>query len=130
MNSPYFSSRLGWINCDHPITSSLFKREIKYDELRFTNYPKDGFTQTYLLLKKRKAIANPSGDNSNPVFYSLPKNAEATLFSYKLVNGQIWYLQSDVNTSDGIITLGNYTPMNDVDDLNEKIDALLSTYAN
>jgi hypothetical protein len=82
------------------------------------------------LLKKRKAIANSNGYTPNPIFYNLPRNAEATLFSYKLVNGQIWYLQSDVNTSDGIITLGNYTPMNDVDDLNEKIDALLSTYAN
>lgn len=128
MRSPFFASKIGWINCDHPISGGL-KRNNK-QVISFANYPKDGYTKTYLLLKNKKAIANPGGSEENPVFYNLPRNAEATLFSYKLVNGKIFYFQTDVNTSTDIISLGIYEPLKDVDALVGKIDGVTSPYLN
>ncbi|MFM9944158.1 MAG: hypothetical protein ACKVQB_02875 [Bacteroidia bacterium] len=129
MKSPFFSSRVGWINCDHPIVRSPLMFNTSQN-VTFTNYPKDGYTKTYLLLKKRKVIANPGGSNENPIFYNLPRNAEATLFSYKLVDGKISYFQVDVNTSNETIELGTYLPLASSDELVEKIDGLMNPKVN
>jgi hypothetical protein len=128
MRSPFFASQIGWINCDRNLNSPFAQRDNQV--IRFTNHPKDGHTKTFLLLKSRRAIANPGELGSGPVFFNLPRNKEATLFSYKLVNGKISYFQTDINTSTDLITLGTYETLNNVDELVAKIEALTSPYLN
>ncbi len=65
IKSPFFATRLGWINCDHPIfTKTNRDNEI----LKFSDYPKDGYTKTYLLLKNKKTIVVPYANQEHYAF--------------------------------------------------------------
>ncbi len=48
MRSPFFASIIGLINCDHLINRGLVNRDKQV--ITFSNYPKDDYTKTYLLL--------------------------------------------------------------------------------
>ncbi len=127
IKSPFFATRLGWINCDHPIfTKTNRDNEI----LKFSDYPKDGYTKTYLLLKNKKTIVVPYANQEHYAFYFLPRKEEAILFSYKLENGKISYFQMDVNTAAEQISLGKYESVKDQEALVEKIIELKRPYLN
>jgi len=124
MNSPFYAARLGWINCDHPLNLGFLNRQSQVVTLE--NYPNDGFTKTYLLLKSTKAIANPGLTAEGAKFMNMPRNEDAILFSYRLINGKITYVQMDINTSSDSIVLANYEPI-DADGLIGKIENLISS---
>ena len=128
MNTPFFASRMGWINCDHPVYS-VFKRS-ENNTIALKDCPTDGFTQFYLMLKKRKVIVNAMKTDDGYTFIGLPKNAEAILFSYKLVNGKISFVRKDINTSDGSISLGGYGALENSDALIAKMNELIDPTVN
>jgi len=60
----------------------------------------------------------------------LPKNTEATLFSYTIINGKITFTKKDINTSDEFVKAGKYLPFENSDALEAKMNELVEPKVN